>query len=88
MKSAIAIQCRVGAEGLHHRLLKGLRVVGMVNDDITVSHDFVYIALSVDFACNQVAVIVTAYRTRREPVFLRVNQYLVVLCRVVIQYRL
>ena len=36
IQSAVGIHVGIGTEGLHHRLLIGLRVVSMLNDQITV----------------------------------------------------
>ena len=73
MKATIAIELRIGAKRLHHRLVEGLGVIGSLQDDIAVGQNGVHIPVAVHIACHQVAAVVAAHLTGREPVFLRMD---------------
>ena len=88
MQPAVAVQLRIGAEGLHHGLAEGLGVVGTIQHDLAVRKDGFHVAVRVDIAGHQVATAVASHGTGRVPVLLRVNQDGVILGRAEIQHRL
>ena len=88
MQPSVPVQVGVGAEGLHHGLVHRPGVVGVVQDDVASRQHGLHVPVLLLAAGHQVAVIVPAHLTGREPVLLRVDQGGVVLGGAEIQHRL
>ena len=88
MKPAVPVHFRVGAEGLHHGLIHGLQMVGVLDHMVTFGEHGLHVPVLLVAVGAEVSLIVSAYRTGGIPAVLRVDQNGIVQGTVVVQHRL
>ena len=86
MEPPVAVHLAVGAEGLHHGLVKGLGVIGMLQHNVAVRHYGVHIAAGGYLAGNQIPLVVAAHRAGGIPVLLGMHQGGVILGGAIVQH--
>ena len=88
MKPAVPVDFRIGAEGLHHGLLAGLHMIGMVNHHRAAVQYLVNVPFPLLTGGAEVPAVVCPHRAEGAPAVLGMNQYGVVLGGVEVQHRL
>ena len=86
MQAPIAVHLGVRAEGLHHGLVEGLRVVGALQNDIAVGEHRLNVAVGVSGRAHEVALVVSAQVAEHMPVVLGVHEGGIVLGSAKIQH--
>ena len=79
MQAPVAIQLGVRAEGLHHGLVEGLRVIGALQNDIAVGKHRLDVAVGVSGRAHEVAFVVSAQVAEHMPVVLGMHERGIVL---------
>ena len=86
MQAPVAIQLGVRAEGLHHGLVEGLRVIGALQNDIAVGKHRLDVAVGVSGRAHEVAFVVSAQVAEHMPVVLGMHERGIVLGGAKIQH--
>ena len=86
MQAPVAIQLGVRAEGLHHGLVEGLRVVGALQDDVAVGEHRLHVTVGVGGRTHEVAPVVAPQIAQHMPVILGVHERGIVLSGAKIQH--
>ena len=74
MQTPVAVQLGIRAEGLHHGLVEGLRVVGALQDDVAVGEHRLDVAVGVGGRAHEVSLVVSAQVAQHMPVVLGVHE--------------
>ena len=85
MQTSVAVHLAIRAEGLHHGLVVGLRVIGPFHHDVAVGKHRLDVAAAVVAAGNEVALVVATEVLEHVPVVFGVHQDGVVLGRAEVQ---
>ena len=88
MQAPVAVQLGIRAEGLHHGLVEGLRVVGALQNDVAVGEHRLDVAVGVSGRTHEVAPVVSAQVAQHMPVVLGVHEGGIVLSGAEIQHRI
>ena len=86
MQAPVTVELGVRAEGLHHGLVEGLRVVGALQNDIAVGEHRLDVAVGVSGRAHEVALVVSAQVAEHMPVVLGVHERGIVLGSAEIQH--
>jgi len=86
MQAPVAIQLGVRAEGLHHGLVEGLRVVGALQDDVAVGEHRLHVTVGVGGRTHEVAPVVAPQIAQHMPVILGVHERGIVLSSAEVQH--
>ena len=79
MQASVAVHLAIRAEGLHHGLVVGLRVIGALHHDVAVGKHRLDVATAVIVAGNEVALVVATEVLEHVPVVFGMHQDGVVL---------
>ena len=79
MQAPVAVQLSIRAEGLHHGLVEGLRVIGALQDDVAVGEHRLDVAVGVSGRAHKVAFVVSAQVAEHMPVVLGMHERGIVL---------
>ena len=82
MKPSKAVKFGVGAKCLHHCLVIGLSVIGVVNDNIRIGENLFDIAIYITSCGHKISFIVGTNGAECLPIFFWVNENWIVLCSV------
>ena len=88
VQSAVGVQVGERAEGFHHGLVEGLRVIGALQHDIAIGEHRIDVAFGIGGGANQVARVIAAEVAQHAPVVFGVHQHRVVFGRVEVEHRL
>ena len=86
MQAPVAVQLGIRAEGFHHGLVEGLRVVSALQNDVAVGKHRFDVAVSVSGRAHEVALVVSAQIAQHMPVVLWVHKRGIVLSSAEIQH--
>ena len=86
MQAPVTVQLGIRAEGLHHGLVEGLRVVGALQNDVAVGEHRLDVAVGVSGRAHEVSFVVSAQVAQHMPVVLGVHEGGIVLSSAKIQH--
>ena len=87
MQPPVGVQLGVGAEGLHHGLVAGLGVIGVLHHHIAVRQHLLHVAVGIRAGGAEVAAVVRPHGAEGLPALLRVHQHRAVQRFVNVQHR-